>query len=179
MLIVKLCFVVPNEYELVNVFEVIYILGVLKKYKTVMHTLIFMSHAFRVISILMDSPHAEFLLLLTEKYTSNLELILISLYKLPGYYGGKRDMESNNKILYIKKQIFIWKVMIELKGKKRSLETIGKYLLMFSTKINYKMNVEWVSLLNRNIMKILFKNRYMSVTYAVEIHNDISRYSHL
>lgn len=49
-----------------------------------MHTLIFMSHAFRVIFILMDSPHAEFLLLLTEKYTSNLELILISLYKLPG-----------------------------------------------------------------------------------------------
>ena len=79
MLILRLCFVVPNEYELVNVFEVIYILRVLKKCKTVMQTLIFMLHAFRVIFILMDSPHAEFLLLLTEKYTSNLELILISL----------------------------------------------------------------------------------------------------
>lgn len=28
MLIIKPCFVVPNEYELVNVFEVIYILRV-------------------------------------------------------------------------------------------------------------------------------------------------------
>lgn len=44
-------------------------------------------------------------------------------------------------------------------GKKRSMETIGKYLFMFSTKINYKLNIEWLSLLNRNIMKILFKNR--------------------
>ena len=79
MFILRLCFVVPNEYELVNVFGVIYILRVLKKCKTVMQTLIFMLHAFRVIFILMDSPHAEFLLLLTEKYTSNLELILISL----------------------------------------------------------------------------------------------------
>lgn len=60
--------------------EVTYILRVLEQCKTVMQTLIILPHAFRVIFILMDSPHTEFLLLLTEKYTS----------KLPGLYG--RDM---------------------------------------------------------------------------------------
>lgn len=84
LIFLKLCFVVPSEYELVSMFGVIFILRIFKKYKTVMRTLIFMSHAFRVIFILMASPHAEFLSLLTEKYTSNLGLILISLYKLPG-----------------------------------------------------------------------------------------------
>lgn len=32
----------------------------------------------------------------------------------------------------------------------RSLETIGKYLLVFLAKINYEMTVESVSLLHRN-----------------------------
>lgn len=69
-----------NMMSLVNVLKVTYILRVLEKCKTVMQTLIFMSHAFRVIFILMDSLHTEFLLLVTEKYTS----------ELPGLYGRDR-----------------------------------------------------------------------------------------
>lgn len=39
---------------------------------------------------------------------------------------------------------------------KGSLKTVGKYLLMFPAKINYKINVKWVNLLNRNIKEIFF-----------------------
>lgn len=58
MLILKHCSVIPNEYALVNVFEVTYILRV-RKSKIVLHTLIFMLHAFRavfVLTVLMLNP---------------------------------------------------------------------------------------------------------------------------
>ena len=49
---------------------------------------------------------------------------------------------------------------------KGSLKTVGKYLLMFPAKINYKINVEWVNLLNRNIKEIFFlKCNYKHVSY--------------
>lgn len=50
MWILKHCSVIPNEYALVNVFEVTYILRV-RKSKIVLHTLIFMLPAFRAVFI--------------------------------------------------------------------------------------------------------------------------------
>lgn len=52
MLILKPCFEVPNECELVNMFDVRYILRV-KKSKIVSQTLMFMLHTFRVLVILL------------------------------------------------------------------------------------------------------------------------------
>lgn len=80
MLILKPGFVFPSGYELVIVFETIYILR--GKINLLCKPSSFMLHALKS-SFNFASPPAELLSLVSEN-NSNLALILISLCKLPG-----------------------------------------------------------------------------------------------